>query len=148
MLAEDIAQESLLVAFKKISTLRRSESFPAWLRGIARLEVFAALRRQKAEVLVDPSVIDGLDDAFRAFEDVRPNESWEERFKLVEECYQHLPQPLQRVCQLHYFENRKAREIAEEMDLGLNAILKRLERARKAIKDCVEGRLKAVVLHG
>ncbi len=141
-LAEDIAQQTLLTAFRKISTLRRSESFPAWLRGIARFEVLSALRKQRTEISVEPAVLDAMEEAFRSLEDEKPTETWEERFKLVEHCFQHLPEPLQRVCHLHYFEDRKAREIAEEMQLGLDAILKRLERARRAIKDCVEGQLK------
>ena len=43
-LAEDIAQETLLIAYRKIGTLKKPESFGAWLRGIARFEIFAALR--------------------------------------------------------------------------------------------------------
>lgn len=148
VLAQDIAQESLLTAFRKLSTLRRSESFPAWLRGIARLEVFSALRKQKVEVPVAPAVIDAMDEAFRWFEDAKPSDTWEERFKLVEHCFQHLPESLQRVCRLHYFEDRKAREISADLQVGLDAILKRLERARRAIKDCVEGHLKGTVSHG
>jgi RNA polymerase sigma-70 factor, ECF subfamily len=149
MLAEDIAQQSLLTAFRKISTLRRSESFPAWLRGIARLEVLSTRRKHRAEITVEPAVLEALDEAFRSFEDAKPTDSWEERFKLVEHCFQHLPESLKQACRLHYFEDRKAREIAEELQVGLDAILKRLERARRAIKDCVAGQLKAGgVSHG
>ena len=147
VLAEDIAQQSFLTAFRKISTLRRSESFPAWLRGIARLEVLSTLRKQRAEVPVEPAVLDAMDGAFRSFEEAKPSDSWEERFKIVEHCFQQLPESLRQVCQLHYFEDRKAREIAEEMQLGLDAILKRLERARRAIKDCVQGQLKGGLSH-
>jgi RNA polymerase sigma factor (sigma-70 family) len=146
-LAEDIAQQTLLTAFRKISTLRRSESFPAWLRGIARLEVFSALRKQKAEIPVEPAVLDAMEEAFSSFENEKPTENWEERFRLVEHCFQHLPEPLKQVCHRHYFEDRKAREIAEEMQVGLDAILKRLERARRAIKDCVQGQLKGGLSH-
>ena len=88
-----------------------------------------------------------MDDAFRSFEDAKPSDTWEERFKLVEHCLQHLPESLQRVCHLHYFEDRKAREIAEVLQVGLDAILKRLERARRAIKVCVEGKLKGGLAH-
>jgi RNA polymerase sigma factor (sigma-70 family) len=147
-LAEDIAQQSFLIAFRKISSLQKIESFPAWLRGIARFEVLAALRKQRAEIPFEPAVMDAMEEAFRAFEQSGPSESWEERFKLVEECFQRLPETLRAVCQLHYFEDRKAREISEQLQVGLSAVLKRLERARQAIKDCVLGRLKGDTLHG
>ena len=147
-LAEDIAQETFLIAFRKISSLRKSDSFPAWLRGIARFEVLAALRKQHAEIPFDPVVLSAMEDAFHAFEHGDPAESWEERFKLVEDCFKLLPEKLQTVCHLHYFEDRKAREIADQLQVDLSAVLKRLERARQAIKDCVQGHLKTEAQHG
>jgi len=146
-LAEDIAQETLLVAYRKISGLRKEESFPAWLRGIARFEVLAALRKQKMEIPFEPAVLDAMEDVFHAFEQCGPSESWEERFRLVEECFKLLPEPLQTVCQLHYFQDRKAREIAAQLEIGLSAVLKRLERARHAIKECVQAHLKTETVY-
>jgi RNA polymerase sigma-70 factor (ECF subfamily) len=147
-LAEDIAQETFLIAYRKISTLRKEESFGAWLRGIARFEVLAALRQRANEVPCEPAVLDSMEEVFHNFEQARPTEQWEERFKLVEDCFKLLPEALHTVCRLHYFEDRKAREIAEQLALGLSAVLKRLERARQAIRDCVEGRLKTGGSHG
>jgi RNA polymerase sigma-70 factor (ECF subfamily) len=147
VLAQDIAQQALLTAFRKISTLRDPHAFPAWLRGIARLEVLATCRKQRTEIPVEPAVIEAMEEAFRGFEAAGPSESWEERFQLVERCFEKLPEALRRVCQLHYFEDRKAREIAASLELRLDAVLKRLERARRAIKECVEGHLKEIA-HG
>jgi len=140
-LAEDVAQQSFLIAYRKIGTLRDPEAFPAWLRGIARLEALSALRRRDREFPVEPMVLQQLDEAYRHFEEQRPTETWEERFHLVEECYQRLPEALQTVCRLHYFEGRKAWQIAENLTLNLNAVLKRLERARHALRDCVRSKL-------
>ncbi len=122
--------------------------FPAWLRGIARIEALATLRRHKAEIPVDPTVIEGLDEAFRALELAAPSESWEDRFKLVEQCFEALPHDFKQVCQLHYFEEQKARQIAEQLQIALATVLKRLERARHALKSCVEGRLKSGGIYG
>jgi RNA polymerase sigma factor (sigma-70 family) len=140
-LAEDIAQQSFLIAYRKISSLKDPEAFPAWLRGIARLEALATLRRRDREFPVEPFVLQQLDEAYRRFEEERPTETWEERFHLVEECYQKLPDTLQTVCRLHYFEGQKAWQIAEELTLNLTAVLKRLERARHALRDCVRSKL-------
>jgi DNA-directed RNA polymerase specialized sigma24 family protein len=82
-----------------------------------------------------------MDEAYRRFEEQHPTETWEERFHLVEECYGQLPETLQTVCRLHYFEDRKAWQIAETLALNLNSVLKRLERARTAIRDCVHSRM-------
>jgi len=140
-LAEDIAQQTFLIAYRKIDTLKDPAAFPSWLRGIARREAFAAMRRQGREFPLEPVVMEELDEAYRHFEEQHPAHTWEERFQLVEECFNQLPETLQTVCRMHYFEDRKAREIAEDLTLNLNAVLKRLERARAAIRDCVQQRL-------
>lgn len=140
-LAEDVAQQSFLIAYRKIDTLKDPEAFPAWLRGIARLEALSALRRREREFPVEPIVLQQLDEAYRCLEEQRPTESWEERFHLVEECYERLPETLQTVCRLHYFEGQKAWQIAEGLALNLTAVLKRLERARHALRDCVRSKL-------
>jgi RNA polymerase sigma-70 factor, ECF subfamily len=140
-LVEDIAQQTFLIAYRKIDSLKDPGAFPSWLRGIARREAFAAMRRHGREFPLEPIVMEELDEAYRRFEEQDPAHSWEERFKLVEECFHLLPDTLQTVCRLHYFEDRKAREIADTLALNLNAVLKRLERARAAIRDCVQQRL-------
>jgi RNA polymerase sigma-70 factor (ECF subfamily) len=140
-LAEDVAQQTLLIAYRKINTLKDPSAFPAWLRGIARLEAFAAMRRQGREFPVEPEVLQQMDEVYRQFEEQNPAGTWEERFHLVEDCYDRLPETLQTVCRLHYFEDRKAWQIAETLTLNLGAVLKRLERARVAIRDCVETKM-------
>src|SRR4051794_30096929 len=79
-LAEDIAQQTFLVAYRKIDTLETPSASPAWLRGIARLEAFAAMRKQGREVPVEPAALQELDEVYRAFEQQHPTEAWEERF--------------------------------------------------------------------
>jgi RNA polymerase sigma factor (sigma-70 family) len=140
-LAEDVAQQTFLIAYRKINTLKDPAAFPAWLRGIARLEALATLRRHGREFPVEPDVMQQLDEAYRHFEDQHPAGSWEERFRLVEECYQQLPETLHTVCRLHYFEGVKALQIAETLRINLSAVLKRLERARIAIRECVRAKL-------
>ena len=140
-LAEDVAQQTLLIAYNKINTLKNPAAFPAWLRGIARLEALSALRRRGREFPVEPAILLQMDEAYKQFEEQFATETWEERFQLVEECYSGLPETLRTVCRLHYFEDRKAWEIAASLTLNLNAVLKRLERARAAIRDCVQSKM-------
>src|SRR5262245_18513563 len=141
-LAEDIAQDTFIIAYRKIATLQKPDSFGAWLRGIARLEVLTTLRKRGGEISFHPDVLDGMEDAFHALEQNQATERWQDRFQVVEDCFRALPEKLQQVCRLHYFEDQKTRDIAEFLRLGLSAVLKRLERARDAIRDCVQKRLK------
>lgn len=140
-LAEDIAQQTFLIAYRKIDTLNDPAAFPAWLRGIARLETLAALRRQGREFPVEPETLQQLDEAYRQFEDQHPAGSWEERYELVRDCFDRLTEPLRTVCRLHYFEDQKTGQIADRLKIQLNAVLKRLERARQALRECVRAKL-------
>lgn len=142
-LAEDIAQQVLLVAYRKINSLKEPAAFPAWLRGIARLETLTVMRRRGREFPVEPGALQQMDEAYRRIEQQQPASTWEERFELVEECYDRLPDTLQTVCRMHYFEDQKAWQIAEILTVNLNAVLKRLERARCAIRDCVRAKIAA-----
>lgn len=141
-LAEDIAQETFLIAYRKIATLQNPDSFGAWLRGIARWETFAAFRKRRREIPFEPAVLEGMEDVFASLEQQQATEKWQERYQIVEDCFRELPEHLQRVCQLHYFEDQKTQNIADALQLGLSAVLKRLERARDAIRRCVEKHLK------
>ncbi len=140
-LAEDIAQETFLVAYRRIETLRNPAAFSAWLRGIARWKVVEALRRQPRDVPLTPEGLEAVEAAFLAFEERRAAEDWEERFRVVEECFRELPAKIGEACRLHYFEGLKARQVAEALEIDLNAVLKRLERARDAIRECVRHKL-------
>lgn len=143
-LAEDLGQQTLLIAYRKINTLKDPAAFPAWLRGIARLEALVAMRRQGREFPVEPDVLQQMDEVYRQIGEQEVTETWEEKFHLVEDCYSRLPETLQTVCRLHYFEDRKAWQIAELLTINLNAVLKRLERARGAIRDCVQSKIASV----
>ena len=141
-LAEDIVQETFLIAYRKIETLRKVEAFGAWLREIARRETLVALRRQGREKPLEPELLAGIEDVFSSLEHVEQTERWQERFEVVERCFKQIPEKLREVCSLHYFEDLATKDIAVALRVGLSAVLKRLERARTALKECVEKQMK------
>jgi RNA polymerase sigma-70 factor (ECF subfamily) len=141
-LAEDIAQEAFVTGFRKLPTLRKKECFAAWLRTIARNIAYAELRRRNREVAWSEGVLQGVEDVFQPLDHSRAGETWDQRVRVLEECYHRLPDRLREVCRLHYFEGQAIREITDRLGVGLDAVKKRLERARDAIRLCVENQLK------
>lgn len=141
-LSEDIVQETFLVAYRKIHSLRDKASFGPWLRGIARHQVYAALRRKGRELVSDPAAFEGLEDVFGGLERQAAACEWHERFRLVEDCFRALPEKLREVCQRHYFDDQPVQTLSNQLSISLAAGLKRLERARDAIRDCVQRRIK------
>lgn len=141
-LAEDIAQESFLIAYQKLAALRDPDGFGPWLRRIARLQILTTLRERSPEIAFEPALLDGIENVFASLEQQAPADLWPDRLQLVENCFQQLPDKLREACRLHYFEDRATQAIADFLQLSLAAVLKRLERARDSIRDCVQKQLK------
>lgn len=141
VLAEDIAQQAFVIGFRKLDTLRNKEAFAAWLRSIARHIALAELRRRQREVAWDDTTLQGMEDVFQVLDQPKADETWEDRSHALEECFKRLPDKMREVCHWHYFEDQPLREITERMRIGLDAIKKRLERARDALRTCIEQRL-------
>jgi len=141
-LAEDVVQEAFVIGYRKLATLEKKEAFAAWLRTIARHVAFSQLKKRNREIPSDQGILEGMEDVFRVFDQPRGGEPWEARLTIVEECFQRLPDKLREVCRLHYFEDQSTRQITDVLRIGLDAVKKRLERARDAIRDCAEKRLK------
>lgn len=140
-LAEEIVQEAFVIGFEKLDKLRNKASFAAWIRTIARNLAFAELRRRNREVPADEDFISGMDEVFSRFDAPLADDTWEDRVQIIRDCFEHLPVKLRDVTRLHYFEDHSLRQITEKLEVGLDAVKKRLERARDAIRDCAEKRL-------
>ena len=141
LLAEDLAQQAFVQAYQKLSTLKKKESFAAWLRTIARNLAFNELKHRKHEVPTDPAVIQGMEDVFRPLDAPGMADTWSERVRAVELCFGKLSETLRQTCSLHYMKDMKVKHIAEELSVSIAAVLKRLERGRTAVRRCVEKQL-------
>lgn len=140
-LAEDIAEEAFVKAYESLDELRDKAKFPAWLRAIARNLAMSELKRRNLLVPLDPDTLAGMEDVFSGL-DVRVEDgSWEERFARLEKCFGELPEKLRAACSRHYMDDMKVAEIAGELSVSVQTVLKRLERAREAIRKCVERQL-------
>ena len=139
-MAEDVTQEAFVVAYQKLDTLRDKSCFGSWIRTIARNVAIAMLRERSRERPVDPMVVAGMEEVFSAV-DRQPAETWREKVRHLEECFALLPEAQRECCRRFYFDSQKAREIAEHLKSKLATILKRLERARHALRECIEKRL-------
>ncbi|MBN1674704.1 MAG: sigma-70 family RNA polymerase sigma factor [Kiritimatiellae bacterium] len=140
-LADDITQEAFVLAYRNFSSLRKTTSFGAWIRSIARHAAWRELSKRKREIPWDPEVIAGMEDILSIFDDPVRGDTWRERLGIVRACYEQLAQTLKEPCRHFYFERRATATIAEMLRAAPATIRKRLERARIAIKDCVEARL-------
>lgn len=122
--AEDLAQETLLLAFRDIAQLREPERFRGWLSRIAINACRMYLRRQ----LTRPEELPELDEAAPAQEDST------EPPLAVDSALARLDAMNRRILLLYYDEGLDYSELADALALSSAAVKSRLHRAREKLR--------------
>jgi RNA polymerase sigma factor (sigma-70 family) len=141
--AEDIAQETFLVAWKNLPGLRKPAAFGVWLRKIARnlsrnwLRSLSYRRqletRQRELASAEAGPREGADSQ---------SERKEQRAEIWG-ALRSLSPSLREVMVLYYLEGRSVKEVAQSLDCSPSAVKKRLERARPKLRAYFEARWEA-----
>jgi RNA polymerase sigma-70 factor len=137
---DDLFQETMLVAWRRLDEYDRSRPFGPWLRGIATKLVLQARRRSGREFLsCDPAVLDALERRVRDFERI-PADSFRDRLRHLRDCLGRLPDRLREVVDLGYGRDLLLGQIAQAVDASEEAIKKRMQRARHLLMDCLRAK--------
>jgi RNA polymerase sigma-70 factor (ECF subfamily) len=137
--AEDLFQEVSLVVVQKAGDFEDGTDFPAWSRSILRNKVREHLRARRG-VQVDESLLEELDRDFRAVEEGRDADG---RREALRRCLGELPDRARRALVLRYDEGLAPAEIGDRLGQTRPAVNSLLQRAREALRDCVERGLAA-----
>jgi RNA polymerase sigma factor (sigma-70 family) len=137
---DDLFQETLLIAWRKIGEYDRTRPFGAWLRGIARRLVLAHAHQSAREIPVSSErVLDYLDQRLEQVE-CQPGDTLDEKIAALRDCLARLEPMYREPLDLHYDQRRTTEWIAEKLETTKDAIQKRLQRARLQLADCLERR--------
>lgn len=131
--ADDLFQQTTVIAWKKYDSFSGRSTFLTWLCGIARLEAKNLLRKRNKVLLLGES-IDGL--LVEAFDDLSQGEREERRTALFE-CVRKLRQTDQRLLEECYVKDRPVRLIAESLERSPQSVHNSLGRIRSALLECV-----------
>jgi RNA polymerase sigma-70 factor (ECF subfamily) len=149
-LAEDVAQETCLEAWRHLDKLREPARFASWLDGICR-----NICRRQASVLArhaQEARLGALEDEAdlteahlrdrRAFD---PSEELdrEDRRILLDRALGHLSASARKLVELCYLAELPQREVAERLDMSLGALELQLHRARQRLRLALSGPLRA-----
>ena len=131
-IAEEVSQESLLVAFRKINDLKNPEAYLGWLQTIAVRRSINASKRTPKETNGPSFVLDqsvAKDSGFAAFlrEELR-----EQVTDVVRKFEQDRPL-FGVVVRKAYFEEKPLQVIADELGVPLGTVKRRLHHARKLL---------------
>lgn len=133
-IAQDVVQQTALIAYRKIGFLFPEVDFGSWLKGIARRE---ALSERRKAARLRPVVEDILE---AVYDDPTPEALGPER-EALGECLKRLQGQAAAILTAHYFQGEKLTDVARQLGLNGNTVRTLLHRARLALAECVRGRL-------
>lgn len=136
---DDLFQETMVVAWRRLDDFDQTRSFGPWLRGIAKHLVLAHSRK-KARWLCSSAALDQIDARICQIW-ARPGNTWNEKLELVQACVDSLPEHYRQPVCLRYFQHQAIGQISMTMELSTAAVKKRLQRARSLVLECIEGKL-------
>jgi RNA polymerase sigma-70 factor, ECF subfamily len=131
--AEDVAQESFITAYSRITDLRNPERFAGWLSRIVAQRSIDSLRKSAREAKVRADAGDELLSRVQWQPSSNPGLTAEEA-GAVREAVRRLPDKLQRVVIMRFVTGLSAGEIAEKLGLRQGTARVWLHRAARRLE--------------
>ncbi|MCP4353459.1 MAG: sigma-70 family RNA polymerase sigma factor [Desulfobacterales bacterium] len=135
--AEDMVQETLYIALKKLDQLRDESKCKSWLFAILRSIYLRELRtsKRKHEFNQDehPYYTDSLETAAENYDTEKTFEKKIEQLR-VHRFLDDLPEKYKSLILLYYMEDMSYREISEYLDIPQGTVMSRLSRAKELLK--------------
>jgi RNA polymerase sigma factor (sigma-70 family) len=128
-LAEDAAQEAFLVAYHQLEQLRDPKAFPSWLKRIVISQCHRITRRTTPVTPLDDEA--AVSDTGR---DPAAEAESRELEATLRKAVAGLPAGERAVTELFYIVGYSQQEIAEQLQLPLTTVKKRLQYARERLK--------------
>jgi len=142
--AEDLAQETFVVAFQKSTQGQWNEvAHPgAWLRGVARNLFLLHCRRAKANPIhLDMAFVEQA-EGFWAKEFPGAADAGD-HLSALRQCLQALPERERKMVDLQYRLKKSRAELAAQAGLTEEGVKTLMRRLRAGLAECIENRLKA-----
>ncbi len=134
--AEDVAQDSLLLAFKALPGIEEPRKFPAWLSAITR---HRALRFSKSEtaqmrkrVPLDEALLEKIEALAKPIAE-------KERDEEMIEALESLPSDYAMPLRLRFLDEMPLNRIAAFMGIPLSTVKWRIHHGKKLLKEKVKG---------
>lgn len=141
---DDIFQETMIVAWRRLDDFDTERSFAKWLRGIAGKLVLAHFRRSKFDSpSFDQATLEWMEHRFAHLDGLR-GDTLEEKLGLLRECVSRLPDDSRASIEARYLKQQSLNEIVQEFGIALQTLKKRLYRAKQQLGLCLEQKLLAL----
>jgi RNA polymerase sigma-70 factor len=134
---DDLFQETMLTAWRRLDDFDQSRPFGPWLRGIASKLVLAYIREHgRKPILVDAEILEILEKQIELIES-RKGDTLDEKVSELHLCIERLPESFRQIIRSRYFDGIRHEDLSKQLSLSIDAVLKRLQRARFLLRDCL-----------
>lgn len=140
--AEDVLQETFLVAWRILDRYDRKLPFGPWVRGIAgKLLLNHRRRLGRSRVhFCDAEVLARIDDDFGRFHRLQ-GDTFDDKLDALRDCLTRLGSAQRETIRLHYEHGLHCKEIAARLGIGFEAVKKHLQRGRAVLQRCLDSKL-------
>jgi RNA polymerase sigma-70 factor (ECF subfamily) len=131
--AEEIAQRSSIILWKKFDQFRPGTSFFAWACQVARLEVKEHRKRAgRQRALFSDEFVEAVVNEVAEMQDDLAG-----RIQALQTCVEKLPPRHRELLRLRYDEGKSVKAVARTVNSSLEAVYKGLGRIRQTLYDCI-----------
>lgn len=132
--AQDVVQETALVAFRNLDRFFAEADFATWLKAIARRQALAARRKLGKQQPAGEGLLEAVYET--------DSEEEPERKTALRACLDSLPPDERQLIHHRYAEGERVEEIAARSSTNVDTLRWRMYRLRQALRECVERRLR------
>lgn len=136
--AEDLTQETFVAVFRGGFEYRGPHETAGYLRKVAKHRFISSVRKRKRA-----PVVRNLDDVDAEWARFDSNCDGDERIELIRRCLETLGDRARRGLTLRYRDDLSRTDIAARLQMKEAGVRTLLERARAALRECVERKLKS-----
>ena len=129
-IAQDVAQESFLIAYRGLTSLRRPASFGSWLLKVTHREAVRRSRSRKRDVPLDSIAEPAIGVADR---------EWHEEFQAVAEVIGRIPTHEREVIVFRYVNGLSMAEIATATGRPIGTVTRQISRALARLRNVLTG---------
>lgn len=137
--AEDLAQETFIVAYRELAQFDSGRPLRPWLIGIAHNLLRNHLRKFRAEPIGGNEELQNIFDGFVSRQQGEGHAA--EVFVFLDECLAKLDGKAREVIEARYLRGETIKEMRKKSGKGHSALTMYLHRIRETLGSCIEGKM-------
>lgn len=135
--AADLVQDAFLAAWKSLGRFDVTRDFGTWMRGIVRNKWRDHCRMVSRNREVTDADLEVMEFEVSQWEEAR-QDGHGQVFERLEICMKRLPETLATAVKAFYYDGLDGEGVAESLKVNAATVRKRLERARSALRECLD----------